>query len=136
MAASSIVADTHAIVWYLSNDKKISRPAFNAIDETLVAAVPVYVSAISIVELIYLVEHRKVPREALDVLLSVLKDPATSLAVAPMDLPIAEALAEIPRDEIPDMPDRIIAATARALGLPLVSADTAIRESSSVASIW
>ena len=38
----------------------------------------------------------------------------------------------VPRDEVPDMPDRIIAATAVAYKLPLVSQDTEIRASASL----
>ncbi len=41
----------------------------------------------------------------------------------------------IPRDQVPDMPDRIIAATAAHLGVPLISRDGKIR-ASSVTTIW
>ena len=37
----------------------------------------------------------------------------------PLDYNVASALRSIPRDIVPDMPDRIIAATALHLGLPL-----------------
>jgi predicted nucleic acid-binding protein len=48
---------------------------------------------------------------------------------------VADALARIPRDQVPDLPDRVIAAAALALGLPLVTRDAKIR-SSAIQTIW
>ena len=44
-----------------------------------------------------------------------------------MDDAVARAVSGVPRDTVPDMPDRIIAATAVHLDLPLVSRDGRIR---------
>jgi predicted nucleic acid-binding protein len=49
--------------------------------------------------------------------------------VQPFDLDIAEKLQSILRKIVPDMPDRMIAATALHLNLPLVTADEQIRAS-------
>jgi len=46
-----------------------------------------------------------------------------------LDLRVTQALQEIARNDVPDMPDRIIAATALCLGLPLISCDGKIRAS-------
>jgi uncharacterized protein with HEPN domain len=46
-----------------------------------------------------------------------------------------DALARIPRDQVPDLPDLVIAGTALALGLPLVTRDGKIR-SSDIQAIW
>jgi PIN domain nuclease of toxin-antitoxin system len=46
----------------------------------------------------------------------------------PLDLPILDAMASVPREAVPDPFDRIIAATALTLDLPLVSADEEIQE--------
>jgi len=53
-----------------------------------------------------------------------------------LDLAAAERLAQIPRAVVADMSDRIIAATALSLGLPLVTADTAIRKLTNITTIW
>jgi PIN domain nuclease of toxin-antitoxin system len=52
-----------------------------------------------------------------------------------IDRGVADAVAQIPRAVVPDMPDRIIAATAPNLGLPLVTADYKI-QASSLQTIW
>jgi predicted nucleic acid-binding protein len=55
--------------------------------------------------------------------------------VEPLGRGVAEAVRDVPRDAVPDMPDRIIAASALFLGLPLVTRDQKIR-SSQVQTIW
>lgn len=59
-----------------------------------------------------------------------------SYAVAPLDLAVARALWSVPHTLIPEMPDRIITATALALSLPLITRDATIQRSSLVQTIW
>jgi PIN domain nuclease of toxin-antitoxin system len=44
-------------------------------------------------------------------------------------------MVKIPRNEVPELPDRIIAATATLLAVPLISRDRTIR-ASSVKTVW
>ena len=97
---------------------------------------PVYVPTVSFVEIRYLVEKGKFTECAYQACLNQINDPATALCPASLDLVIADTLAQIPRMTVPDMPDRIIAATALALGLPLLSADTEIRRLTNLSVIW
>jgi predicted nucleic acid-binding protein len=52
-----------------------------------------------------------------------------------MDRAVVDAVEIVSRNDVPDMPDRIVAATALALQLPLVSRDARIR-ASQVQTIW
>ena len=116
---TAVVADTHTIIWYLRENARLSQAAMTALDTALAGGYSIYVSAISVVELVYLVEKYRLPEEAFDQLINALSDPGTGLAIAPLDLITAQTLRQIPRDVVPDMPDRIIAATALSLSLPL-----------------
>ena len=49
----------------------------------------------------------------------------------PLSVDIALALASIPPEAVPDLPDRVIAATALALRLPLVTCDSQITNNTS-----
>nr|WP_293229105.1 hypothetical protein [Microcoleus sp. PH2017_05_CCC_O_A] len=53
----------------------------------------------------------------------------------PLSIEIAQAIAQIPRNVVPDMPDRIITATAFYLNLPLVSCDSKI-QAANIQTIW
>lgn len=46
-----------------------------------------------------------------------------------------EAIANIPREIVPEMPDRIIAATALYLNIPLVTKDSKI-QAANIQTIW
>jgi PIN domain nuclease of toxin-antitoxin system len=96
---------------------------------------PIFLPSISLVELTYFTERGRVPPAAVDRLKVSLDDPASVLRLAPLTRAVADAVAHVPRDVVPDMPDRIIAATALALGVPLVTRDAQIR-ASSVPTIW
>ena len=130
----SVVLDTHAAVWYALGSPRLSAPARQAIDEATRTGV-IYLPAISIVEIVELVEKGRLPQEALDRLLRLLSAGASPVRIAPLDLYVAEALPRVPRAAVPDMPDRIIAATALHLGLPLVTRDSKI-QAAAISTIW
>jgi len=64
-----------------------------------------------------------------------LDDPDTCFQVAPLDQAVAVAVQRVPRDVVPDLPDRIIAATALTFGLPLVTRDRRL-QSAGLATLW
>ena len=131
----SAVLDTHTVLWYLENSKELSAVARLTIEDAVRNACHVRVSAISLVETVYLVERRRLTLAALDRLRSALADPGSGMLIAPVDGGVADALQNIPRDIVPDMPDRIIAATALHLGLPLVTRDRRL-QAAGIQTIW
>lgn len=132
---SSVVTDTHTIVWYLANDARLSRTAMQALDLASATGEPIYVPSICLVELTYLVEKGRLSSLARDRLIRALDEPLAPCRLVPLDRMVADALQLIDRSEVPDMPDRVIAATAAALGVPLVSRDAKIR-ASAVQTLW
>ncbi len=132
---SAIVTDTHALIWYVNKSPKLSSAARLAFNQAEAAGELIYVPSIVIVELRYLVEKRTLTEADYRTILAKVISPTTALTIAPLDLALADALSQIPRNIVPDMPDRIIAATAHHLGLPLVTRDLKIR-TSGVTTIW
>ncbi len=119
----ALVLDTHAVIWYLSGSKELSFTARLVIETAERKAEDIFISAISLVEVIYLAEKGRLSASALQRLQEALKDPNGSIVVAPLDAAVSEAVQRIPRDTVPDMPDRIIAATAAHLDAELVTRD-------------
>jgi PIN domain nuclease of toxin-antitoxin system len=132
---AAVVVDTHAAVWYLLNAQSLSSNAQKAMDEAVQAGDPVYVSSISLVEVVYLVEKGKLPAVVLDRLTHALSEPDSGFVIAPVNLAVALAILQISRETVPDMPDRIIAATAFHLSLPLVTRDSKIAKTG-ITTIW
>ncbi len=130
----SLVVDTHVLLWHFLNPSELSPNASRALRQADVAG-NILISTISIVEIRYLVEKGKFTSFALDTILETIDDPTTALTLVSVDRDIAAAIHKIPRSVVPDMPDRIIAATAVHLGLPLVTCDEKI-QASGIATVW
>ena len=54
---------------------------------------------------------------------------------APFTVEIVDAMRQVPRADVPDMPDRIVAATGVYLGVPVICCDGRIR-GSNVHTVW
>ena len=132
---NALVLDTHATVWSLIDRARLSAAARVAIEAATVSNASGFVPTISIVEITYLAEKGRLPVEVKAQLLAALDDPRSNLTAAPLDLDVASRVEHVERQQVPDMPDRVIAATAVHLGLPLVSRDGKIR-ASAVSTVW
>jgi PIN domain nuclease of toxin-antitoxin system len=131
----AVVLDTHAALWYLLRSPNLSPKALQTIEDALQSGEPILLPSISLVEVIYLVEKNRLPMSALKSLNTALQNPGVALRIAPLDLAVAASVQKVARDVVPDMPDRIIAATALHLGLPLVTRDQKIR-AVGIETIW
>ena len=130
-----VVVDTHTIVWFLSRDSRLSANARELLRSTTAAGDAIHVPSICLVELTYLVEKRRLPALAREELILALDDPESPCSLVPLDRMVTDALESVQRSEVPDLPHRIVAATAVALRLPLISRDSRIR-ASQVHTIW
>jgi PIN domain nuclease of toxin-antitoxin system len=129
------VADTHAALWYLSNDPRLSPSAGSFLDHASSSGYQVGISSISLAELVYLIEKKRLPASVYSDVEAALDDPAHMFTETPCTRSVIRAMRQIPRVDIPDMPDRIIAATALALQVPIISRDGYIR-ASALQTIW
>ncbi len=121
------IADTHTTLWYLFADARLSKPARTAIEQAATDGQYIGVSAISLAEVVYLTEKGRIAADALRRLLAVCHDSAKVLVEVPVDSTIIQRMPAIPRAEVPDLPDRIIAATALALHVPVITRDNRIQ---------
>jgi PIN domain nuclease of toxin-antitoxin system len=130
-----VVVDTHALLWYLLGSDRLSTTARREIDRALAAGDAVRIASVTLVELTYPVEKGRLPVVAQTRLSAMLDAPDSGLVLAPLDRQVADSVERVARDQVPDMPDRIIAATALHLGLPLVTRDGRIR-ATNVQTVW
>ena len=129
------VADTHVALWYVLRNPSLSKSAKAFIEDAANAGLSIAVSAISLAEIIYLTEKKRLPESAYEDLMGVLKDSTRVLKEIHVGAGVVDKMRLISRDSVPDMPDRIIAATGLFLGVPVISRDGRIR-ASSVQTIW
>jgi PIN domain nuclease of toxin-antitoxin system len=131
---NEVIADTHALVWYVIDRSKLSADAYTAMKQAEDDG-EIYVPSIVLVELRYLVEKRTITEAVYQFIVDAISDPDSALTLIPLDFNCAKAVGNIARAVVPDMPDRIIAATASEVGLPLVTRDHKIA-AAGIHTIW
>ncbi len=130
-----VVLDTHAVIWYLFADSRLSITALRLIEQIAIDGNQVAFSSITLAEIVYLSEKGRIDRTTLTRLLSEVDSEDALFVEIAFDKSVAQAMQQVERSQVPDLPDRIIAATALSLQLPLVSRDRKI-QMSSVETIW
>lgn len=130
-----VVADTHAVLWYLYNDARLSATALAFMDSIDQAGQQIAISSITLAEMVYLIEKGKIAATALERVVTVLEQANATLVEVPFDRTIATVMRQIDRAQVPDLPDRIVTATALQWDVPVISRDWKIR-ASVVTTIW
>jgi PIN domain nuclease of toxin-antitoxin system len=132
---SNAVTDTHALIWYLEDNPRLSLAANQVFEQCDRGEIVIYIPTICLVEIVYLQEKGRISAHMKTQLDAALIAGTSGLILVNLTLEVVNALATISKDSVPDMPDRIIAATAKHLGLPLISRDTRM-PLSQVSIIW
>jgi PIN domain nuclease of toxin-antitoxin system len=123
------------MVWHLQGSARLSAAAASSLAEAETTD-GVVVSIATLIDLWYVTQTT---RKLSDANLTEFRDLLSSspgLSLQPIDIAVADATTSIARDLLTDPWDRFIVGTARALALPLVTKDRAIRESGLVPTIW
>ena len=111
------LTDTVAIIHHLREHPALGRQASRTLDESDAGQHHIYLSAISLMEVLYLAEAKRI-----DVPLNELIDhvqSSTNYTVVPVDTDIVQVAVDV--DDVPELHDRIIVATAKHLGVPILS---------------
>ncbi len=130
------VTDTHALLWHLLQSNRLSPNAASIFKNTDEGNGQIYIPTIVLVEIVYLSEKVKIPLNTINRVIDLLDAPAVNYQIAQLALPTVHALCRVPRQMIPDMPDRVITATAMELDLPLITKDTKIKKAGIVDVVW
>lgn len=117
---NNILIDTHALLWYLSKDKKLP----NNIRSFLLKAHKIFVPTIVLLELLYLLQKQSLT-STFSLVLDKLKK-SNKYQVVSFDLEVLENVFKLSSNL--ESHDSIIVATAKMLKLPLVTKDGKIKE--------
>jgi PIN domain nuclease of toxin-antitoxin system len=130
-----ILLDTHVLVWLAAEPARLSRAAALAIRRALRSG-GIAIASISLWEIAALfgggrLRSRGTTEAALTAILE-----ATGVSLREITPTIASLATQFPADFSADPADRLIAATARAEGLTLITRDERIRSSALVRTVW
>jgi len=132
-----IVLDTHALIWWVNGDSKLSARARKVIEsEMTVDGGRILVSAITAWEIAMLIKNNRLAltmdlNEWLDTVRSI-----DAVQFVPIDNEVVVQSVQLPGDFHPDPADRMITALARHYSAMLVTSDDKIRNYRHVKTIW
>jgi PIN domain nuclease of toxin-antitoxin system len=127
--------DTHVVIWWLTDDRKLSSAHARLLDRSERSGTAVGVSAISLWEIAKLVERGRLDlRQSVDESLEQLETSAL-VSILPLTARVAIESTRLGARFHSDPNDQIIVATARCHGLTLLTVDERIVESGVVAVI-
>ncbi len=130
-----VLADSHAVVWYLQGSDRLSASAAQVLADSEKTD-GIVVSVATLVDLWYVTQTtRKLTDAHLAELRSALLS-SKAFTLQPIDVAVVDATTSIARDLLADPWDRFIVGTASALALPLVTRDEAIHDAQIVPVIW
>ena len=126
------LADTVAIVRHLRNHPALGPEAARILREADAGRRLVYLSGITLMEVLYLSEARRID-VPLDELVTMVNR-SRNYQIVPVDASVV--LAAVGIGDVPDLHDRIIVATARYLSVPILTGDRVIVASRHVQTLW
>lgn len=130
-----IILDTHVLVWWVNNPKKLSTKAREAIEKEMKTG-GILVSSISVWEIYMLVKKGRLKLKIdIDTWLGKVEE-LPFLEFVPVDNTIAAKSVTLPKWTHKDPADRMIVATALQNGSTLLTSDERIRNYLQEQSIW
>ena len=126
------LVDTVAIVRHLRRHPALGREASRILSDADLGQHRIYLSAITLMEVLYLSEAKRIDI-GLPELVRYIEE-STNYVIVPVDGAVVLAATSI--DDVPELHDRIIVATAKNLDVPVLTSDRVISHSRHVETVW
>ncbi len=126
------VTDTHSLIWYLAEDKKLGKKAFSLFEKADDGKATIIIPTIVLAEIISICEKKKVELRVKEIF-GRIKD---SLNYIPYNLDMETLESVITIKGVPEIHDKIIVATSLLTDSILITKDEEIINSGIVETIW
>ena len=131
-----ILLDTHVLVWWIQGDSGLLSPKASAAISSEMQDGEIALSSITAWEIAMLVSRGRLALSMDAVVWLSIVEEINGVKFIPVNNEIAVMAVHLPGDFHKDPADRLIVATARKLGVAIVTADENIRAYQHVQTIW
>lgn len=126
------LADTHALVWFITKDLRLPPKAKQILIQAEAGEVEVLVSTIVLAELTYITKRKNIPISIDEVLNKI--NQGNGFIIVPFDFGVFQTMLTLPGAW--EIHDRIIAATASYYQARLITKDEVLRKSNLLNITW
>lgn len=131
MNTKQYVTDTHSLVWYFTENPRLSRKALKVFEKTEKEGT-IIIPAVVLAEMMYIAKKGRITMSFAETVKKI--EESENFEITPLDLAILKKADEI--DYELEMHDRLIAATALFFDAPILTKDQTIKESKLCSVIW
>ncbi len=125
------VTDTHSLVWYFTEDSRLSSKALGAFQASEIEGI-IFVPAVVLAEIMFISKKGKVTLSFEDTLKKI--EESENFIIAPLDEGILKIADKIETDL--EMHDKLIVATAKHYEATLITKDENIINSKVITTVW
>ncbi|MBM4065232.1 MAG: type II toxin-antitoxin system VapC family toxin [Planctomycetes bacterium] len=130
-ARMDFITDTHSLVWYFTEDARLSKKAIKAFEGTIKEGT-VVVPAVVLAEIMYISKRGKIALTFEETLQKI--EEYENFDIAPLDINILKTADRIETDM--EMHDKLIVATALYYKARLITMDEQIKKAGIVPVVW
>ena len=131
MNTNQYVTDTHSLVWYFTENPRLSKKALKIFEKTVKEGT-IIIPTVVLAEIMYIAKKGRITMSFAETVKKI--ENSENFEITPLDLDILKKADEIDYDL--EMHDRLIAATALFFDAPILTKDQTIKESNLCKVIW
>lgn len=128
----NFVTDTHALLWWFTDNPKISQKASSIFEKCEKGETVIFVPSIVIAETLSIFDKKRVSFNFKRLYKNIID--SENFILVPLDYPILQKM--IALKNIPELHDKIIVSTAKYLTLPIVTKDKTLQHLPNIKTIW
>lgn len=126
------LADTVALVRHMRGCNRLGAQANHIFQQADAGGLTIFIAGVSLMEILYLSEKRRIPINLADI--QTLLSGSQNYQVIPVGLEAVVMAASV--DDVPELHDRLILATAKLLEVPIITNDPVMVASKHVKTVW
>jgi PIN domain nuclease of toxin-antitoxin system len=128
----NFVADTHALLWWFTDSPRLGSNASAVFEKCERGEHVIFVPSIAIAEALSIFDKRRISFNFRTLFRHI--SSSKNFVLIALDYQVLQKMIDL--KDIPELHDKIIAATAKYLNLPIITKDEVLRNLASVKTIW